>query len=106
MSPEVVPTRELLSYVRVMDDFVELGAWQRQGDEQGSDHHSTRVRLALGLEIGSFVEFVAGADGSIKIVPATQSIRDLKGIVGGRCHVISLGGMDQAIADAVFTRRG
>jgi len=62
------------------------------------------VRTALGLEAGSRVEFVAGADGSYEIVPATRSITDLKGVVQSSRHAVSLEQMDEAVADAVVER--
>ena len=42
------------------------------------------VRTALGLKAGSRVEFVAQSDGSYEILPATRSIKDLKGVVHTR----------------------
>jgi len=48
------------------------------------------VRTALGLETGSRVEFVANRDGSYEIMPATRSIRDLKGVLRSRRHAVIL----------------
>jgi antitoxin PrlF len=62
------------------------------------------VRIALGLETGSRVEFVAHTDGSYEIVPATQSVRDLKGVVRTRRRAVSTERMDEAVADAVVER--
>lgn len=62
------------------------------------------VRAALGLETGSRVEFVARGDGTYEIVPATRSVRDLKGVVRTRRRAISIEQMEEAVADAVVER--
>lgn len=62
------------------------------------------VRLALGLETGSRVEFVALADGSYELVPATRSIKELKGIARRDRGVVSLDDMDAAVGEAAVER--
>jgi antitoxin PrlF len=62
------------------------------------------VRRALGLESGSRVEFVEHSDGSFEIVPATRSVKDLKGIVRTQRGVVTIEQMDDAVADAVVER--
>ena len=61
------------------------------------------VRTALGLKAGSRVEFVAQSDGSYEILPATRSIKDLKGVVHTR-RTISIEQMDEAVTDAAVKR--
>lgn len=62
------------------------------------------VRIALGLETGSRVEFIALPDGSYEFVPLTRSIKDLKGIVRTPPRAVSIEEMDDAVADAVAER--
>jgi AbrB family looped-hinge helix DNA binding protein len=62
------------------------------------------VRRALKLEPGSKVEFVEQPDGSFELIPATRSIKDLKGIVKYAGPPVSIEEMDQAIADAAAER--
>lgn len=61
------------------------------------------VRKALGLKAGSRVEFVAQTDGSYEMLPATRSIKDLKGVVHTR-RTVSIGEMDEAVTEAVVDR--
>ena len=42
------------------------------------------VRLALGLDSGDRVEFVEREKGRFEVIPATRSIRELKGLFKGR----------------------
>lgn len=62
------------------------------------------VRTALGLETGSRVEFVACSDGSYELVPATRSIRDLRGVVKAPRRPVSIERMNDIVADAVVER--
>src|SRR5215471_8533208 len=43
-----------------------------------------QVRDALGLEAGDRVEFVEQEKGQFAIIPATRSVRELKGLFRGR----------------------
>ena len=57
------------------------------------------VRMALGLEAGSRVEFVQISKGQYTIIPATSPVVALKGILGKPAKPISIEDMNQAIAE-------
>lgn len=58
-----------------------------------------RVREALGLDAGDRVEFVEIEKGRFAIVPATRSVRELKGIFRDRRRKpVSIEEMNDAIA--------
>jgi antitoxin PrlF len=58
-----------------------------------------RVREALGLDTGDRIEFVEIEKGKFAIVPATRSVRELKGIFQDRRRKpISIEEMNAAIA--------
>jgi antitoxin PrlF len=57
------------------------------------------VRNKLGLDPGDRVQFVETREGEFSIVPATGSVRELKGLFRGRRpKPVSLEEMDRAIA--------
>jgi len=56
------------------------------------------VRDALGVGPGDRVEFVRMADGNFALMPATKSIKRLKGIIPKLKTPVSLDDMDDAIA--------
>lgn len=56
------------------------------------------VRVAMGLQPGSRVEFVETAPGQFSIIAASNSVRALKGILRKPQHPVSLKDMDAAIA--------
>jgi len=56
------------------------------------------VRAALGLELGSRIEFVEAEKGKFFIFPATNSIRDLKGMLKKPVKPVSIEDMNLAIA--------
>lgn len=56
------------------------------------------VRTELGLGPGDRIDFVRLEDGNFAIVPATQALKSLKGILGKRAKPVSLEEMDAAIA--------
>lgn len=59
----------------------------------------SRVRQALGLESGDRVEFVEQEKGQFAILPATRSIRELKGLLHRkRNKPVSIEQMNAAIA--------
>jgi antitoxin PrlF len=62
------------------------------------------VRQALKLEAGSRVEFVELPNGTYELIPATRSIKELKGIVKHSGPPISIEEMDDAIGEAVAER--
>ena len=62
------------------------------------------VRRALKLQTGSRVEFVKLTDSSYELVPATRSVKELKGILKSRVGPVSLADMDEGIAQAVAER--
>ena len=56
------------------------------------------VRQALRLDAGDRVEFVEVEPGRFEIVPATRSVRDLKGMFGKPRRTVSIEEMNAAIA--------
>jgi AbrB family looped-hinge helix DNA binding protein len=56
------------------------------------------VRLAMGVGPGDRVDFVLMDDGNFAVLPATHSIKSLKGIIGKPKKPVSLADMDKAIA--------
>jgi AbrB family looped-hinge helix DNA binding protein len=56
-----------------------------------------RVRDELGVGPGDRIDFVRLEDGNFAIVPATHSVKSLKGILGKRAKPITLEEMDAAI---------
>lgn len=58
----------------------------------------SKVRSALGLATGDRVEFVEVAEGQFSIIPATKSVKSLKGIVSKPAKPVSLEDMQRAIA--------
>jgi antitoxin PrlF len=56
------------------------------------------VRDALGVGPGDRVDFVRMADGNFAVMPATKSIKRLKGIIPKPRTPVSLEDMDEAIA--------
>jgi len=56
------------------------------------------VRAALGLETGSRIEFVETEKGTFFIFPATNSVRDLKGMLKKPVKPVSIEDMNLAIA--------
>lgn len=56
------------------------------------------VREALGIGPGDRVDFVQMADGNFAVLPATQPVKRLKGIIPRPKKPVSLQDMDAAIA--------
>lgn len=56
------------------------------------------VRQALGVGPGDRVDFVRMEDGNFAVLPATHSVKSLKGIIAKPKKAISLEDMDRAIA--------
>lgn len=56
------------------------------------------VRDALGIGPGDRVDFVQMADGNFAVLPATKSVKTLKGIIPKPKKPVSLEDMDAAIA--------
>ena len=56
------------------------------------------VRTALGLGPGDRVDFVRMEDGNFAVLPATQSVKSLKGLIPKPRKPVSLADMDKAIA--------
>jgi len=59
------------------------------------------VRDTLKLHAGDRLDFILEADGTVRIVPVTSSIRELKGFVPAPKRTLSLQDMDEAIAKGV-----
>jgi AbrB family looped-hinge helix DNA binding protein len=55
------------------------------------------VRTSLGVGAGDRLDFVKLDDGNYAIVPASHSIRSLKGVLGGPRKAVSLDEMQAAI---------
>jgi antitoxin PrlF len=56
------------------------------------------VRAALGVGPGDRVDFVLMEDGNFAVLPATHSVKGLKGIIPKPKKAVSLADMDKAIA--------
>jgi len=56
------------------------------------------VRTALGVGPGDRVDFVQMEDGNFAILPATHSVKSLKGIIARPKTSVSLADMDKAVA--------
>lgn len=56
------------------------------------------VRAAMGVGPGDRVDFVRMEDGNFAVMPATHSVKSLKGIVTRPKKPVSLAEMDKAIA--------
>jgi antitoxin PrlF len=57
------------------------------------------VRAALGIEAGSRVEFIETAKGQFSIVPATNSVKELQGMLRKPAKAVSIEDMNLAIAN-------
>lgn len=57
------------------------------------------VRTALGLDAGSRVEFVEFTKGQFTLVPATNHVQALKGILKKPAQPVSIETMNEAIAN-------
>lgn len=56
------------------------------------------VRIALGIGPGDRVDFVRMEDGNFAVMPATHSVKNLKGLIPKPKKAVSLEDMDRAIA--------
>lgn len=56
------------------------------------------IRTALGVGPGDRVDFVRMEDGNFAVLPATQSVKSLKGLIPKPRKAVSLEDMDKAIA--------
>lgn len=56
------------------------------------------VRAALGVGPGDRVDFVRMEDGNFAVLPATQSVKSLEGLIPKQKKAVSLEDMDKAIA--------
>jgi antitoxin PrlF len=56
-----------------------------------------QVRTALGVSAGDRLDFVRLEDGAYAIVPASNSVRALRGVLPPRAEPVSLEAMDAAI---------
>lgn len=57
------------------------------------------VRRKLGISTGGRIQFVENSDGGFSIIPATEDIRELRGIVpkSGRKNPLSIDDMNKII---------
>lgn len=56
------------------------------------------IRTALGVGPGDRVDFVRMEDGNFAVLPATKSVKSLKGLIPRPKKAVSLEDMDKAIA--------
>jgi antitoxin PrlF len=56
------------------------------------------VRDALGVGPGDRIDFVKMEDGNFAVLPATHSVKRLKGLIPSPKKAVSLADMDKAIA--------
>ena len=56
------------------------------------------VRDKLKLRTGDRLDFIVESDGTVRLVPITASIKELKGLVPKPKRILSLEDMDKAIA--------
>ncbi len=56
------------------------------------------VRARLGLSAGDRLDFIRMEDGNYAIVPASRSVRSLKGVIPRPAEPVALEDMDAAIA--------
>lgn len=62
------------------------------------------VRRSLGLEPGSRVAFLPMDNGAYELVPATGTVRSLKGCVPAPATPVTVEQMEAAVADAAADR--
>ena len=62
------------------------------------------VRDRLHLRPGDRLEFLVDEDGTLRVVPVTASLRQLKGMVQKPKRAVSLSEMDEAIAKGAAAR--
>lgn len=62
------------------------------------------VRDALGVGPGDRVEFIRMEDGNFAVMPATHSVKSLKGLIPRPKKPVSLDDMDKAIARGALGR--
>jgi antitoxin PrlF len=62
------------------------------------------VRDRLHLRPGDKLEFLVDEDGTLRVVPVTASLRQLKGMVQKTKRAVSLSEMGEAIAKGAATR--
>jgi antitoxin PrlF len=58
----------------------------------------------LHLRPGDKLEFLVDEDGTLRVVPVTASLRQLKGMVQKTKRAVSLSEMEEAIAKGAATR--
>ena len=56
------------------------------------------VRTAMGVGPGDRVDFVRMEDGNFAVLPATHSVKSLKGLIARPKKAVSLEDMDKAVA--------
>lgn len=57
------------------------------------------VRRTLNVQAGDRVEFVQIGPGRYELVPATRSVRELKGLFGKRDRTVTIDEMNRAIGE-------
>jgi antitoxin PrlF len=66
------------------------------------------VRESLGLQAGSRVSFVRTADGAFELIPATGSVRELRGVLSSAraAAAVTLEEMEDAVMAGAGERTG
>ncbi|GLK80669.1 AbrB/MazE/SpoVT family DNA-binding domain-containing protein [Methylopila turkensis] len=78
-----------------------MGRFDAKTSLKGQATIPVEVRRALGLEPGGSVQFVVGADGDVRVIAKTKTMRHLKGIFGPTAQPFDV---DEAIYDTVRRR--
>ncbi len=63
-----------------------------------------KVREKLHLKPGDKIEFLVDENGTVRVVPVTAKVTQLKGMVPKPRHVVSLEEMDEAVARGAAKR--
>ena len=63
-----------------------------------------KVRDQLHLKAGDKIEFLVDEDGTVRVVPVTAKVTELKGMVPKPRRAVSLEEMDEAIARGAAKR--
>ena len=63
-----------------------------------------KVRDQLHLKAGDRIEFLVDEDGTVRVVPVTAKVTELKGMVPKPRRAVSLEEMDEAIARGAAKR--
>jgi antitoxin PrlF len=71
---------------------------------KGQNTLPLEVRQALGLTTGARVALVRTDDGAYELIPATASVKDLRGTVRAPGRLLTLDELDAAVAEGAADR--